>query len=769
MSVRLSHAIRVAVGALLCGVLFVSILPGVALGTMQPAATTALTGRVTDVLTGLPISGARVSIGDGNFNYRATTDANGKYTISSGYDPFYGEWATVPMVTGSRVVYMRKDGYEQIAKQVMLASGKTTVADAQLGPAQDRGNLYVTVEASGGGQIDRWISVYREGASGKEFVRGVWIEGIEDYSNDLLLDLTPGTYYLWATSPGRESKFYGGSTTLAAATPIVVTANSAPGAYISLGTLAKPAYDVTVKSAASDAVLSGIRVAFTQVGPLGESIWPGSFVSTTGASGRVTGTLSAAQYLVRFSDAAGTYAGEYYEDALVTADADVLDATLGPLTLTGALEVAAAIAGTNRDNADTPLAPVEGGETIRLYSLSSATGEWTQSAAAAWNADGTYDLDPVHPGTYRLGSERWNAVSREFEELFYAASGSVATVEAAEDVVVAAGDTRTDIDFGFSDPIPVPVDRMLRVSGDSRYSTAIEISKTHFTSADTVVLATGSNFPDALSASALAGAYEGPLLLTETGRLTAGVASEIARLKAKKVVIVGSTVAVSAAVASSVDALPGVSVERVSGINRYDTSAMIARRVAMVLGVDTVPEMFLVRGDNFADALSASSLAYRNKIPVLLTEPNKLRPEADCVLRYLGVENVVIAGSTKAVGSAVVQNLSDNMPLLTVERVYGADRYATSAALATWGATNGYCGTRFMGFATGLNYPDALGGGAAAGARNGVLLLTDPRSLSAPAKSFVTKYGTVYTETQVFGSGSAVTDGVKNAIVGALP
>ncbi len=95
----------------------------------------------------------------------------------------------------------------------------------------------------------------------------------------------------------------------------------------------------------------------------------------------------------------------------------------------------------------------------------------------------------------------------------------------------------------------------------------------------TVIVATGRNWPDALGGATLAGVLDAPILLVDTDALPAAVAAEITRLKATRAIVLGGTAAVSANVATAIDAIPGVAkVERIGGANRYLTSEMIAKR-----------------------------------------------------------------------------------------------------------------------------------------------------------------------------------------------
>ena len=73
-----------------------------------------------------------------------------------------------------------------------------------------------------------------------------------------------------------------------------------------------------------------------------------------------------------------------------------------------------------------------------------------------------------------------------------------------------------------------------------------------------------------------------------------------------------------------------------------------------------------------------------------------------------------------------------------------------------------------MGIATGTGFADALGGGAAAGANGGVLLLTDPNTLSTPAAEALTDNVAAIDLVEIFGGVGAVKDSVVTAIQAIL-
>lgn len=84
-----------------------------------------------------------------------------------------------------------------------------------------------------------------------------------------------------------------------------------------------------------------------------------------------------------------------------------------------------------------------------------------------------------------------------------------------------------------------------RVSGGDRYGTAAAVSDTFDTGVDVLYVATGENYPDALTVAALAGQQGAPVLLTQADHLPAVSAAAAARLEADRIVVVGGTSAVS--------------------------------------------------------------------------------------------------------------------------------------------------------------------------------------------------------------------------------
>jgi len=307
---------------------------------------------------------------------------------------------------------------------------------------------------------------------------------------------------------------------------------------------------------------------------------------------------------------------------------------------------------------------------------------------------------------------------------------------------------------------------LVRMYGPTRYETGQAIVRSTSFEATTAILASGMGYADALSAAGVAGAYNAPLLLTAPTSLSSVVAVQLVEMGVERVIIIGGTPAVSAAVASTLTN-GGFIVERLSGSDRYATSAACATRVRSLVGPT---DAFVVRGDGFADALAVSPLAYTQKMPVLLTKPTSLSPGTKTFLESNDVLNVYIAGGTPAVSAGVASAIDAlNGGTTTVTRVAGSDRYWTARAVADFGVGKGWNDYGFVGVATGANYPDALAGGVGCGRMGGVLLLTQPTKLAPATSGAIVNNSATIDRVAVFGSGSAVSGAVYTAIDNVLP
>jgi putative cell wall-binding protein len=291
-----------------------------------------------------------------------------------------------------------------------------------------------------------------------------------------------------------------------------------------------------------------------------------------------------------------------------------------------------------------------------------------------------------------------------------------------------------------------------RRAGDGRVETAVDVALTDWAEgADTVLLATAGNYPDALAAAPLAASLGAPLLLTPTDSLPAVVGEAIDELAPSEVLVLGGTSAVSDAVVRAVRDLPSApDVDRIAGDGRFDTAALIAARAGAPHRM-----AILATGGNFADALAAGATAGTPaRPPVLLANADSIPPATEQALRDLRIEHVVILGGTNAIDGGIDRELHDDLGV-RVTRLAGPDRFTTAAtvlhALPLFGEVPDR--TRVV-VATGTEFPDALTAGPLAARLGAALTLAAPTALPAPIRD----------ELQLRPTASAVLVGGVNAL-----
>lgn len=188
-----------------------------------------------------------------------------------------------------------------------------------------------------------------------------------------------------------------------------------------------------------------------------------------------------------------------------------------------------------------------------------------------------------------------------------------------------------------------------RFGASDRYSTSLAISKGTFESASFAVIATGRNFPDALSASGVAGLRQGPVLLVDGQKQSApaSVVAELQRLGVTDVMIAGGTGVVSQGIQAQLSD-QGFSVTRRGGSDRYATAAAI-NAAYFPSGATTA---FLATGTNFPDALSGAALAGNLGSPLFITRPDCMPQVIKDQFDEVDPTSTVVLGGAGAVSDA---------------------------------------------------------------------------------------------------------------------
>jgi glucose/arabinose dehydrogenase/putative cell wall-binding protein len=188
-----------------------------------------------------------------------------------------------------------------------------------------------------------------------------------------------------------------------------------------------------------------------------------------------------------------------------------------------------------------------------------------------------------------------------------------------------------------------------RLAGRDRFATAAAVSAATFPAGVPVAyVATGEQFPDALSGGAAAAAAGAPVLLVWADRLPAATADELLRLQPGRIVLLGGPAAVSEAIARELAGFTEGPVERVAGPDRFATSAAASRH-----GFASASTVYVATGFAFPDALAGVPAAAAEAGPLLLVPRSCVPDPVWEEIRRLGADSMVILGGTGAVGEAV--------------------------------------------------------------------------------------------------------------------
>ncbi len=308
--------------------------------------------------------------------------------------------------------------------------------------------------------------------------------------------------------------------------------------------------------------------------------------------------------------------------------------------------------------------------------------------------------------------------------------------------------------------------RFYRVEGPDRYHTAVEASREGYPAgAEAVIVATGRNWPDALVGASLAGTLDAPILLVDTEVVPPAVSAEIDRLEATDAYILGGPGAVSEAVAAELGEMD-LDVTRLGGVDRYETAERVAQETLDVLGAGYDGTAFLATGGDFPDALSAGPLAAAKGWPTYLARPDGNAPVA--TMQDDEVDTVYVLGGEGVVDSAQYGALVDAFGSAAVDRLWGADRYGTAAAIATFGVDEAGLAWDWLAIATGEDFPDALSGGPLPAKKGSVMLLTRTASLpSQTADVLEARRGSIL-DVYLLGGPGAVSEAVANELAAIL-
>lgn len=283
---------------------------------------------------------------------------------------------------------------------------------------------------------------------------------------------------------------------------------------------------------------------------------------------------------------------------------------------------------------------------------------------------------------------------------------------------------------GVSESVYAEVDYSVsRIYGKDRYETSQNIAY-QFSSEklENVIVASGNDFPDALSGSLLSKKLNAPIILV--GKDTISQKSVINFIKDRlnldgSVYILGGKASVDKNFYDSLKAAGYRNVIRLGGIDRFETNSLIVDSMNVEKGTPVI----LVNGLNFPDALSVSSIAASKSYQIVMSSSGKLHETTKNILKKILPDKIYIVGGTGVISTGLVYELKDTLPDLTeneIIRIGGENRYATSLDLCRYFSMDSDTAI----IASGSNFADALSGSALAAKMNSPIILTDGKDIS---------------------------------------
>ncbi len=270
-----------------------------------------------------------------------------------------------------------------------------------------------------------------------------------------------------------------------------------------------------------------------------------------------------------------------------------------------------------------------------------------------------------------------------------------------------------------------------RIAGETGFQTARAIADAYCQGekVDTVILASGLTFPDALSASPLSKKLNAPILLVAKTPNEAGSKEAIDFISQNlstngTIYILGGTGIISSEFENLFNSMGINTIKRLGGQDLYSTNMLIVDEIK----ASSATSLIIASGTSFPDALSVSGIAGYQGYPILLTEKNNLPDGAKNYISQQHPDHIYVMGGTGVIAPNVVSTLEGIAPQTPITRISGNTLYDTSSEIGrafSPSPANIY-------IANGANFSDALAGSSLASLDGSPIILVDHLAPSLP-------------------------------------
>ncbi|HEK8754724.1 TPA: cell wall-binding protein Cwp10 [Clostridioides difficile] len=219
-----------------------------------------------------------------------------------------------------------------------------------------------------------------------------------------------------------------------------------------------------------------------------------------------------------------------------------------------------------------------------------------------------------------------------------------------------------------------------KLKGADRFETAVKISQSGWTKSDTVVIVNGEDksMVDGLTATPLASVKNSPILLSSNEKLPQKTIEELKRLNPSKVIVIGGNNSMPNSVVEAIKAVNSkISVQRIGGDTRYQTSINIAKEIDKT---NNVSKLYIGAGNGEADSLSIASLAGKEKTPIVLTQKDGVDNETEQFIKSNKVSNIYFIGGIEKISNKAIEQVGKIANKdISKNRVAGQTRQETNA------------------------------------------------------------------------------------------
>ncbi|MGD6990982.1 S8 family serine peptidase [Sutcliffiella horikoshii] len=243
----------------------------------------------------------------------------------------------------------------------------------------------------------------------------------------------------------------------------------------------------------------------------------------------------------------------------------------------------------------------------------------------------------VIPLSYKINSPIYLSEKR------FLPQGTIASMkEMGVDHVIVVGGEQA-ISKSVQDKLHANGMKSTRISGKTRYDTAVEISKFVAEENGEIMIVNGKSFPDALSASVEAAKRNMPIVFVEQTWVPSATKDFLQSHNFTRKYIIGGTKPISESVQEEIEA------KRISGADRYKTNVAVAEYFN-----SSYDGYYFATGADFKDALTGGLLAAKQDKALMLVRPEDIDSSTESYLINNHHEEFGILGGRQAVHSSVL-------------------------------------------------------------------------------------------------------------------